>query len=213
MRVTVIDYKAGNLTSVLKALRYLGADPGVTDAPTVIETAERLVLPGVGHFGATRRLDEARLTPAIRAAISRGVPFLGICVGMQWLLEGSVEAPEQSGLGHFIGRCQRFPSGGVKVPHVGWSSIETDIAGPSLFRGVKRNEYVYFTHSYYVPLRTFVRVADNELQNPIAAEADYILPFAAALEWANVFGVQFHPEKSGDVGLQILRNFLEIAPC
>src|ERR1700757_633936 len=117
MRVTVIDYKAGNLTSVLKALRYLGADTVVTDADvSLIESAERIVLPGVGHFGATERLDATGMTGAIRAAISRGVPFLGICVGMQWLYAGSSEAPNQRGLGHFRESCTRFPECNQKVP-------------------------------------------------------------------------------------------------
>jgi len=211
MRVTVIDYKAGNLTSVLKALRHLGAETVVTDGDlSLVESAERIVLPGVGHFAATRRLDTTGLTGAIRAAIARGVPFLGICVGMQWLLEGSEEAPDQPGLGHFLGRCKRFPAGRGKVPHVGWSSIETDIVGPRLFRGLKRIEYVYFTHSYYAPNPTMVRQKGNEIQVADAAQAEYIVPFAAALEWGNVFGVQFHPEKSGETGLKILRNFLSI---
>src|SRR5579859_5230689 len=198
MRVTVIDYKAGNLTSVLKALRHVGAEVVVTDGDlSLIESAERLVLPGVGHFSATSRLDNTGLTAAIRAAIAKGVPFLGICVGMQWLLEGSAESPEQPGLGHFLGKCERFPEGPLKVPHVGWNSIETTIVGPTLFRGLKRIEYVYFTHSYFAPLRTFVRESDGELHSAVAADTEYILPFAAALEWGNVFGVQFHPEKSG----------------
>ncbi len=214
MRVTVIDYKAGNLTSVLKALHHLGAETEVTDSvPVLVESSERIVLPGVGHFAATRRLDDTRLTPAIRAAISRGVPFLGICVGMQWLLEGSAEALDQPGLGHFLGVCRRFPPGREKVPHVGWSSIETDIIGPTLFRGLRRIEYVYFTHSYYAPYATMIREENGDLQVADAAQADYFVPFAAALEWGNVFGVQFHPEKSGDAGLQILRNFLEAPTC
>ena len=124
MRVTVIDYKAGNLTSVLKALRHLGAEVEVTDADLdPIARAERIVLPGVGHFAATQRLDDTGLTTAIRAAIARGVPFLGICVGMQWLYAGSSEAPEQSGLGHFSQLCSRFPECDEKVPHVGWNSL------------------------------------------------------------------------------------------
>jgi len=213
MRVTVIDYKAGNLTSVLKALRHLGAETEVATGPEPLASAERIVLPGVGHFAATRRLDDTGLTPAIRAAIARGVPFLGICVGMQWLLEGSAEAPDQSGLGHFLGLCKRFPAGREKVPHVGWSSIETDIVGPRLFRGLKRIEYVYFTHSYYAPYATMIRQENGDLQVADAAQADYIVPFAAAIEWGNVFGVQFHPEKSGDAGLQVLRNFLEAPSC
>src|SRR5579864_3425589 len=125
MRVTVIDYKAGNLTSVLKALRHLGAEVEVTDGDgSLVESAERLVLPGVGHFSATERLDSTGLTPAIRAAIARGVPFLGICVGMQWLYSGSTEAPEQPGLGQFPESCTRFAESAEKVPHVGWNSLE-----------------------------------------------------------------------------------------
>ena len=214
MRVTVIDYKAGNLASVLKALQYLGAETEVSDGDlSRVERAERIVLPGVGHFAATRRLDETGLTPAIRAAIARGVPFLGICVGMQWLLEGSEEAPDQPGLGFFPGSCRRFPAGREKVPHVGWSSIETKIVGTKLFRGLRRIEYVYFTHSYYAPCATMIRQESGDLQVADAAQADYIVPFAAALEWGNVFGVQFHPEKSAEAGLQVLRNFLEVRSC
>lgn len=200
MRVTVIDYKAGNLTSVLKALRHLGAEPLVTDSDApAIESAERIVLPGVGHFAATRRLDEAGLTPAIRSAIARGVPFLGICVGMQWLYAGSSEAERTSGLGHFAERCSRFPECEQKVPHVGWNSLKMQ-SGSRLFSGVHDGEYVYFTHSYCAPIS-----ADT------SATTTYIEPFAAAVERGNVMGVQFHPEKSGETGLKILRNFLELA--
>jgi glutamine amidotransferase len=197
MRVTVIDYKAGNLTSVLKALRHLGAEPIVTAADLApIEAAERIVLPGVGHFAATKYLDSTGLTPAIRAAIARGVPFLGICVGMQWLYAGSSEAPAQPGLGHFPEQCARFPESQEKVPHVGWNSLEVR-AGSRLLAGVDPGEFVYFTHSYKAPV-----TADT------AAITQYIEPFASAVERENVFGVQFHPEKSGATGLKILRNFL-----
>lgn len=198
MRVTVIDYKAGNLTSVLKALRHLGADPVVTDADTsAIESAERIVLPGVGHFAATRRLDETGMTPAIRSAIARGVPFLGICVGMQWLYAGSSEAPEAAGLGHFAESCSRFPERGEKVPHVGWNSLEVSESS-RLLAGVQSGDHVYFTHSYKAPV-----TADT------SAKAEYIEPFSAAVERGNVMGVQFHPEKSGEAGSRMLRNFLE----
>ncbi len=197
MRVTVIDYKAGNLTSVLKALRHLGAEPVVTDGDLVpVEEAERLVLPGVGHFAATERLDSTGLTTAIRAAIARGVPFLGICVGMQWLYAGSSEAPQQPGLGHFAERCTHFAENHEKVPHVGWNSLEVR-NGARLLVGVEAGEYVYFTHSYKAPV-----TADT------AAVAHYIEPFAAAVERGNVMGTQFHPEKSGATGLKILNNFL-----
>src|SRR5664279_2621731 len=199
MRVTVIDYKAGNLTSVLKALRHLGAEPVVTDGDLApIETAERIVLPGVGHFAATQRLDDSGLTPAIRAAIARGIPFLGICVGMQWLYTGSNEAPDQLGLAHFAESCARFPQCDEKVPHVGWNSLEVK-PGSHLLAGIEDGEYVYFTHSYRGPVT-----------EDTAAIARYIEPFAAAVERGNVMGVQFHPEKSGDTGLKIFRNFLSL---
>jgi len=199
MRVTVIDYKAGNLTSVLKALRHMGAEPVVTDADLApVETAERIVLPGVGHFQATQYLDTTGLTAAIRAAIARGVPFLGICVGMQWLYAGSSEAPQQPGLGHFAESCARFPESVEKVPHVGWNSLEVR-ADSRLLAGVEPGEYVYFTHSYKAPV-----TADT------AAATYYIEPFASAVERDNVMGVQFHPEKSGATGLKILSNFLAL---
>lgn len=198
MRVTVIDYKAGNLTSVLKTLRHLGAEIEVTDGDApLVEQAERIVLPGVGHFAATERLDRAGLTTAVRSAIARGVPFLGICVGMQWLFAGSSEAPDQPGLGYFSQSCSRFPEGREKVPHVGWNSLDVQ-AGSRLLADVEPGEFVYFTHSYKAPVTS-----------DTAAVAQYIEPFAAAVERGNVAGVQFHPEKSGETGLKILRNFLE----
>jgi imidazole glycerol-phosphate synthase subunit HisH len=196
--ITVIDYKAGNLTSVLKTLRHLGAEPVVTDGDlSMVEAAERIVLPGVGHFAATSRLDETGLSGAIRAAIARGVPFLGICVGMQWLYSGSTEAQQQPGLGHFVQSCSRFRDGGEKIPHVGWNSLEIR-PGSRLLANINPGEYVYFTHSYKGPV-----TADT------AAVTHYIEPFAAAVERGNVMGVQFHPEKSGETGLKVLRNFLQ----
>ena len=202
MRVTVIDYRAGNLTSVLKALRHLGAEAIVTDGDlSLVESADRIVLPGVGHFAATQRLDSTGLTPAIRAAIVRGVPFLGICVGMQWLYSGSSESPDQPGLAHFSESCTRFPESSEKVPHVGWNSLEAG-NGSRLFAGIAPGAFVYFTHSYKAPVT-----------GDTAATTNYIEPFAAAVERDNVFGVQFHPEKSGETGLRILRNFLEFNPC
>ena len=197
MRVTVIDYKAGNLTSVLKALRHLGAVPEVTDSDlALVESADRIVLPGVGHFAATERLDSTGLTGAIRTAIARGVPFLGICVGMQWLYAGSSEAPEQPGLGAFAESCTRFAESNEKVPHVGWNSLEVR-KGSRLLANVEPGEYVYFTHSFKGPVTV-----------DTAATTFYIEPFGAAVERDNVMGVQFHPEKSGATGLKILRNFL-----
>ena len=198
MQVTVVDYKAGNLTSVLKALRHLGAEPIVADTDlSAIESAKRIILPGVGHFAATGRLSETGMTAGIRNAIERGVPFLGICVGMQWLYAGSSEAARTAGLGHFPETCSRFPESREKVPHVGWNSLEVQ-AESRLLSGVQNGDHVYFTHSYKAPL-----TADT------SAETHYIEPFAAAVERGNVMGVQFHPEKSGETGLKILRNFLE----
>jgi glutamine amidotransferase len=200
MRVTVIDYKAGNLTSVLKALRHLGAEVEVTDGDlSLVESADHLVLPGVGHFAATRRLDEFGLTSAIRGAIARGAPFLGICVGMQWLYAGSTEAPDQPGLAHFADHCTRFSESNEKIPHVGWNSLDVR-ASSCLLAGIDAGEFVYFTHSYKAP------VTDDT-----AAITHYIEPFAAAVEHGHVMGVQFHPEKSGATGLKILRNFLELS--
>ena len=171
MRVTVIDYKAGNLTSVIKALRHLGADVEInTDCDlSLVENAERIVLPGVGHFQATNRLDATGLTTAIRAAIAHGVPFLGICVGMQWLYAGSSEARQQPGLAHFAEKCVRFPQESEKVPHVGWNSLEVR-AGSRLFAGVEHGEFVYFTHSYKAPV-------DRQHRGQ---SRNYIEPFASA---------------------------------
>ena len=197
MRVTVIDYKAGNLTSVVKALRHLGAEVEVTETPGPISAAERIVLPGVGHFAATRRLDDTGITIAVRNAIERGIPFLGICVGMQWLYSGSSEAPDQPGLGAFPQSCSRFPETAEKVPHVGWSALQVRPES-RLLSGVATGAHVYFTHSYKAPVTP-----------ASAAITEYIEPFAAAIEQDNVFGVQFHPEKSGETGLHILRNFLD----
>jgi imidazole glycerol-phosphate synthase subunit HisH len=197
MRVTVIDYKAGNLTSVLKTLRHLGAETIVTDSDlSLVESAEGIVLPGVGHFAATERLDSTGISGAVRAAIARGVPFLGICVGMQWLYAGSTEAPAQPGLGCFGEQCTRFSESIEKVPHVGWNSLEIH-PDSRLLAGINPGEFVYFTHSYKGPV-----TADT------AAVTHYIDPFAAAVESGNVMGVQFHPEKSGETGLKVLRNFL-----
>ena len=201
MRVTVIDYKAGNLTSVVKALRHLGADVHVTDGPQSLAIAERIVLPGVGHFAATERLNATGITPAIRTSIRRGIPFLGICVGMQWLMEGSAEAPAQPGLGSFPGQCERFPEDQQKVPHVGWNVLKPRPES-KLLSGIPTGDYAYFTHAYRVPLSA-----------QTAAETEYIGSFSSAVEAGNVMGVQFHPEKSGDTGLKILRNFLEMPSC
>ena len=202
--IAVIDYKAGNLTSVVKALKFLGADDVViTQSPEDVLRSEKIVLPGVGHFQATQLLEDLRLTQAVREAVGKGTPFLGICVGLQWLYEGSTEAPETRGLGHFEGRCERFPAAfegaELKSPHVGWNSLEDVRADSRLLRGIAPGSFVYYTHSWRAPVS-----ADT------AASTMYGGAFTAAVERANVMGVQFHPEKSAETGLKVLRNFLEL---
>lgn len=202
--IAVIDYKAGNLTSVVKALRYLGAaDVLVTQSPDEVKHADKIVLPGVGHFRATELLKELRLTEAVREGVAKGVPFLGICVGLQWLYGGSTEAPGTDGLCAFAGQCERFPhefgGGELKSPHVGWNSLEQIRPDSRLLRGVPEGGFVYYTHSWRAPV-----------SSDTAAVTNYGGPFTAAVERGNVMGVQFHPEKSAEVGLQVLRNFLEV---
>ncbi len=147
--VAVIDYKAGNLTSVVKALRYLGAETQVTQDPEVVRSAAKVVLPGVGHFQATTLLHELGITEAVRESVAKGAWFLGVCVGLQWLFEGSTEAPGIAGLGHFEGMCERFPAlfegAGLKSPHVGWNSLEEVRADSRLLKGVEDGGFVYYT--------------------------------------------------------------------
>lgn len=196
--IAIIDYKAGNLTSVQKAFDHLGAETVVTADAAQVANADKIVLPGVGHFQATTTLDDAGLRDAVLSGIERGVPFLGICVGMQWMLASSEEAPDVHGLGLWPGECSRFPSG-VKSPHVGWNSLGIRKTSSRLLYGVANGSYVYFTHSYRVPLLAST-----------AAECEYGGGFSAAVEQDNLFGVQFHPEKSGAVGLKILENFVRL---
>jgi glutamine amidotransferase len=191
--IAIVDYRAGNIASVKKALDRLGCESVITADAQAIARAGRIVLPGVGHFAATRALDPLRDT--IAEAIGRGTPFLGICVGMQWMFESSTEAPGVAGLGLFPGEVTRFP-GIVKSPHVGWNQLAIG-NGSRLLRGVAADPFVYFTHNYRAPV-----CAET------SAECEYGGRFAAAVERENLFGVQFHPEKSGDVGLEILRNFV-----
>lgn len=201
--IEVIDYKAGNLTSVLKALNYLGAETHVTQSPDDVRGADKIVLPGVGHFRATQLLHDLELTEATRDAIGRGVPFLGICVGLQWLYEGSTEAESTEGLCHFGSKCERFPAvydgAELKSPHVGWNSLEDLREGSRLLKGVEPGSFVYYTHSWRAPVST-----------DTAASTFYGGSFTAAVERENVMGVQFHPEKSSETGLRILQNFLEL---
>jgi len=202
VRVALIDYRAGNLTSVKKAFATLGVDLFVPTEPHELAGASAVVVPGVGHFAATASLD-GDWTQAIRAGVAEGRPLLGICLGLQWLFEGSDESPEQPGLGLLSGRCYRLPADAngtrVKIPHVGWNALDfrrTD----SIVDGIPEGAQVYFTHSYAAPTT-----------GETVATADHGQPFAAIVQRGHVAGVQFHPEKSGDVGLTVLRNFLRLA--
>jgi glutamine amidotransferase len=201
--IAVIDYKAGNLTSVVKALNFVGAETLVTQDPAVVAKAEKIVLPGVGHFQATELLKQLKLTEAVREAIEAKKNFLGICVGLQWLYEGSTEAPETDGLCAFSKQCERFPATyngtELKSPHVGWNSLENIRSDSRLLRGIDKGSFVYFTHSWRAPVS-----ADTAATTPYGGD------FTAAVERGNVMGVQFHPEKSSSVGLQVLRNFVEL---
>jgi glutamine amidotransferase len=195
--IAIVDYGVGNLNSVKKAFDYLGADVVVTNRPATVLAADRIVLPGVGHFSSLQALNLAGLREASLQGASSGKPFLGICLGMQWLFEGSDESPEIAGAGIFPGRCRQFPST-VKSPHVGWNSLAVQ-EGSRLLQGVAQNSYLYYTHSFHAPI-----VPET------TGVSDYGLPFSGAIERGRIFGVQFHPEKSGEVGLSILKNFCEI---
>lgn len=196
--IAVVDYKAGNLTSVMKALHAVGADAVATEDPDVVRRARKIVLPGVGHFAATEFLEKRGLRASIAERTAQGVPFLGICVGLQWLFTGSTEAPERSGLGAFEAMCERFAEG-KKVPHVGWNSLVVK-QGSRLMARVASGSFVYFTHSYRAPV-----VGET------VAVTSYGEAFTAAAERGHIMGVQFHPEKSGETGLRILRNFVELS--
>lgn len=216
--IALIDYGAGNLTSVRKALATLGADFSTPRTPSDLGSTRGIIVPGVGHFAATRALDNGWRS-AIGDAVARGASLFGICLGMQWLFDGSDEAPDVPGLGAVRGRCVRLtrrdatdsmrtsptgptgPTGpsspNFKIPHVGWNSLELPRVTP-LVAGVAPNAQVYFTHSYVAPV-----VPET------VAVTTYGVPFSAAVERGRIAGVQFHPEKSGDVGLRILRNWLD----
>ncbi|MGC2657993.1 MAG: imidazole glycerol phosphate synthase subunit HisH [Bryobacteraceae bacterium] len=194
----IVDYGAGNLRSVQNTLDELGAEYVVTQQASVIEPADKLILPGVGHFGQMMSaLDRLQLRQPILRKIAAGVPFFGICVGLQALFEMSAESPGSRGLGVFQGTIQRF-EGDARVPHMGWNSL--DLVRPSrLLDGLPPQTYTYFAHSYYAPLN-----------HATAATCTYIQPYSALLEYENIYAVQFHPEKSGAAGLAIVRNFLNL---
>ncbi len=196
--IAVIDYGAGNTGSVLKAAQYLGYAAEPAGRAELLPRAQKIILPGQGHFGSMMKaLGERRMLQPLRAALDEGKPFLGICLGLQALYEGSEEAPEAAGLGLLPGRVKRF-EGVFKVPHVGWNQLE--FARPArLLQGVAPGSFVYYCHSYYGPVTP-----------ESAAVTEYGQRFSAVMEMGNVCAVQFHPEKSGDVGLKVLKNFLDL---
>ena len=196
--IAIFDYGAGNLRSVQNTLAEIGATYTLTQTSDGLRAASKIILPGVGHFGQMMRaLDALQVRQTLLERIAAGTPFLGICLGLQALLTDSEEAAEAPGLGLYPGTVRRFPQD-ARVPHMGWNQLEPKTPS-KLLSHIPPQPYVYFAHSYYVP------------ESPAtAARCTYTLPYTAVLEDRNVFGVQFHPEKSGPVGLQIVRNFLEL---
>ena len=196
--IAIFDYGAGNLRSVQNTLDEIGAPYQLIRDAAGLERAEKIILPGVGHFGQMMRaLDDLKVRETLIARIKENVPFLGICLGLQSLFESSAEAPGQPGLGIFQGSVQRFQID-ARVPHMGWNQLE--LVRPSrLLKGLPERPHVYFAHSYYVPV-----------VEQAAATCTYEIPYTAVLESGNTFGVQCHPEKSGPLGLAIVRNFVEL---
>lgn len=196
--IALIDYGAGNVGSVLKAVNHLGCAAQAVDRPELLKKAAKIIFPGQGHFGQMMAaLDERRLLEPLREMMAARKPFLGICLGLQALYEGSEEAPETRGLGILPGRVKRF-EGIFKVPHVGWSQLEIRRES-KLMAGVPAASFVYYCHSYYGPVT-----------KESAATTDYGQSFAAAVEMDSVWAVQFHPEKSSEIGLRVLKNFLNL---
>ena len=200
--IAIIDYDAGNIRSVEKALKFLGQDVKITRDPEEILSAEKVILPGVGAFGdAMGKLKEYGLDQVIRKTAGKGTPFLGICLGLQLLFERSDEAPGVEGLGILKGEILRLPEKeGYKIPHMGWNSLEL-IHNGRLFRDLPEDPYVYFVHSYYL------KAADEAI---VKARTEYTTAIDASVEQGNVFACQFHPEKSSETGLKILKNFVEL---
>ena len=197
--IAIIDYGAGNLQSVKKAFDFIGAESVITDNPETINACDKILLPGVGSFGdAMDSMTQKGLVETVKQNAMSGKPFLGICLGLQLLFEESEESPGVNGLGIFKGKIKKFsPDMGLKIPHIGWNSLEIKQKG-TLFKDIPENSYVYFVHSYYL---------HAEDENEIATVTNYGIDFHSAVGKNNIFATQFHPEKSGDVGLQILRNF------
>lgn len=200
--IAIIDYDAGNIKSVEKAMNYLGEEACITRDRDLILESDRVILPGVGNFGdAMEKLREYELIPTIYDVVDRGTPFLGICLGLQLLFESSEESPGVTGLGLLKGKILRIPEEpGLKIPHMGWNSLEVK-PGARLFQGLESDPYVYFVHSYYL---------QAEQEEDVAASTFYSTHIHASVEHGNVFACQFHPEKSSQTGLQILKNFIQI---
>lgn len=200
--IAIIDYDAGNIKSVEKALLFLGEEVVVTRDKTIILDADKAILPGVGSFGdAMNKLSEYDLVDTIKAFINTGKPFLGICLGLQLLFEESEESPGVPGLGIFKGKIIKFTENkGYKIPQIGWNSLDINPES-RLFKGIPSESYVYFVHSYYL---------QAEDESIVAARTEYADTFHSAVEKNNVFACQFHPEKSSDVGLKILSNFAKM---
>ena len=200
--IAIIDYDAGNIKSVEKAVDLLGQESVVTADSEEIFRADKVILPGVGAFGdAMGNLRRTGLDDVIRQVVRKGTPFLGICLGLQLLFERSDEAPGVEGLGILKGEILHIPDKeGLKIPHMGWNSLHLEHGG-RLFRGVEEGAYVYFVHSYYL------KAAEEEI---VKASTEYSVHIHASVEKDNVFACQFHPEKSSDVGLSILKNFVEL---
>lgn len=200
--VAVIDYDAGNIKSVEKALLYLGQDVKVTRDKNVILSADRVILPGVGAFGdAMGKLRSYGLEEVIKSVVGQGTPFLGICLGLQLLFEDSDETPGVKGLGLLPGSIRRIPDKeGLKIPHMGWNSLDIR-EGASLFKGIEGHPYVYFVHSYYLSAKH---------EEDVAASTFYSTKIHASVEHDNIFACQFHPEKSSEIGLKILDNFIHL---
>jgi len=201
--IAIIDYDMGNIHSVQKALESLGGKTVIAGTPKEIKAADKVVLPGVGAFDdAVRALEKKKMLPALIQHIKSKKIFLGICLGMQLLFEGSQEAEEKKGLAVVKGAVKRFKvKDGYKVPHMGWNQLTLNKVACPLLRGVADGSYVYFCHSYYpAPF----------IKNVVAATTDYSIAFASVVWQDNVYGVQFHPEKSQDVGIKILKNFIEL---
>lgn len=200
--IAMIDYDAGNIKSVEKALLLLGQEVEVTGDPERILKAEKVILPGVGAFGdAMENLKRAGLDEVIRRVAAKGTPFMGICLGLQLLFERSDEAPGAKGLGLLEGEILKIPDQeGLKIPHMGWNSLHLEHGG-RLFRGIEEQSYVYFVHSYYLKAKE---------ESIVKASTEYSTHIHASVEKDNIFGCQFHPEKSSEVGLRILKNFVEL---